>query len=111
MSSVGANKHASNFYLKTKGEAEDAVEKNFGGKLFIARPSLLLGNRKESRPAERISILLSPFFNLFMQGSLKQYKAIEAEDVAKAMLYLSLHPETPKKISNYTELIYAAAKL
>ncbi len=111
MSSVGADKNSTNFYLKTKGETEEALHRNFTGKLLIARPSLLLGNRNESRPTERISILLSPAFNLLMLGSFKRYKAIAAENVAKAMLHMALQPENKNQIAHYSELISAATKL
>lgn len=111
MSSVGADKYSDNFYLKTKGETEEAVFENFIGKLIIARPSLLLGNRKELRAGEKAAIYLSPLFNIAMFGALQKYKAINAETVARAMLYASLHPKEMNQIMHFAELKQAAEKL
>ncbi len=111
MSSVGADKTSNNFYLKTKGETEEAVFEHFKGRLIIARPSLLLGNRKELRAGEKAAIYLSPLFNLFMQGALKKYKAIKAETVARAMLQAAIHPNDAPQIMQYNELILASKAL
>ena len=55
VSSVGANSKSNNFYLKLKGEIEDAVKETGIHSINIMRPSVLLGDRKEKRLAESIS--------------------------------------------------------
>jgi hypothetical protein len=54
--------------------------------LNIMRPSLLLGDRKESRFGEKIAQVVMPAFSWALGGSSAKYKAIDAGDVAKAML-------------------------
>ena len=54
VSSVGANSNSSNFYLKLKGEVEDAVKAAGLRSVHIMRPSMLLGYRKEFRSGEKI---------------------------------------------------------
>ena len=55
VSSMGANSSVSNSYLRNKGQVEDVlVSLNFD-KIAILKPSLLLGNRKKFRLAERIA--------------------------------------------------------
>ena len=54
--------------------------------LRIIRPSLLLGPRKEFRFGERMSIITSPFWQMFLVGSLKKYKPVQAESVARFMV-------------------------
>src|SRR5687767_13883893 len=49
VSSVGANSKSSNFYLKLKGEVEDAVKQAGLRSVHIMRPSMLLGERMEAR--------------------------------------------------------------
>jgi uncharacterized protein YbjT (DUF2867 family) len=89
ISSLGANKNATNFYLRTKGEIEfDLSNLNFES-LIIVRPSMLLGNRKEFRLGESIGKLVMKAISFLFIGKLKRYKAIEARDVAKAMIKLS----------------------
>jgi len=83
VSSVGASSKGKNFYIKLKGEVEDLVRSISIPSVFIFRPSILLGKRQESRPAEAIAQVMSkPLSFLFPS----RYKPIAAEDVAKAMI-------------------------
>ena len=86
VSSVGANPGARNFYLRTKGEMEQAVKRLGFDRLGIMRPSLLLGSRSESRPAERIGQFAAQLVNPLMLGGLARYRAVDAEIVARAMI-------------------------
>jgi uncharacterized protein YbjT (DUF2867 family) len=86
ISSGGANSSSSNFYLKLKGEIEDAVIKVKNNSLFILKPSLLLGRRNNSRFIENIGQIIMPLFSILLPESIK---AIEATTLAKCMLELS----------------------
>ncbi|WP_343701597.1 NAD(P)H-binding protein [Chitinophaga sp.] len=86
VSAVGANARSSNFYLRTKGQTEEALIQLGFPSLFIYRPSLLLGNRKEVRFGEQVAQLLMPAFNLFMKGRWRKYRPVKAETVAAAMI-------------------------
>lgn len=88
VSSVGANRQTSNFYLRVKGETEDLLERMKFHRLDILRPGLLLGPRKDSRTGEAIAQKLSFVFNPLMQGPLRRYRAISADTVAEAALVL-----------------------
>jgi uncharacterized protein YbjT (DUF2867 family) len=93
VSSIGANPKSGNFYLRTKGEMEEALKALNFEKLIIARPSLLLGNRTEKRFGERVGIILYKVFRFMFVGSLRKYKGIEASDVARAMIKLALNDQ------------------
>ena len=58
--------------------------------LHIYQPSLLTGNRIESRKAEKIAISAFKLIDPFLRGPLKKYRSIKAETVAQAMLNQSL---------------------
>ncbi len=89
VSSVGANAKASNFYLATKGQAEDGVNAIGFARVDIFRPGLLRGERGgATRPVERLMINLSPITNLLTPGLFDHYRAIDADDVAGAMAKL-----------------------
>ncbi|MCF8422764.1 MAG: NAD(P)H-binding protein [Bacteroidia bacterium] len=88
-SSVGADSKSKNFYLKTKGETENAIRKLDFESFTIFRPSMLLGNRIEFRFGETLGKLVMQFFSFLFVGRLKLYKAIDAKQVAKAMIYES----------------------
>ena len=86
ISSGGANSSSSNFYLKLKGEIEDAVIKTKNNSLFILKPSLLLGKRNNNRFIENIGQIIMPLFSILLPDSIK---AVKANTVAKCMLELS----------------------
>lgn len=93
VSSLGANAKSGNFYLKTKGEMEQALFESKIPKVVIVRPSLLLGPRGEFRFGEKIAEFLAGILGWMMVGKLKKYKAISAHVVAKSMLYLALNEQ------------------
>ena len=85
VSAMGADKNSSIFYNQVKGEMEEQL-KSVGFKgLYIFRPSLLLGMRKEFRLGERIAIMTSKFWSPLLSIFAKQYKPIDAMVVAHAM--------------------------
>lgn len=86
VSSVGANSKSKTFYLELKGEVEDAVRATGIESIHIMRPSMLLGQRKESRPMEKIGQPLMSALSFLLPS---KYKPIKAGDVAKAMLAVS----------------------
>ena len=86
VSSVGADSGSANFYLRTKGEMEMALEGLGFDRLDILRPGLLRGPRGgDRRLGERIGIALSPIVNLVLRGSLHRFAAIDADVVAAAI--------------------------
>ncbi|RFZ92553.1 NAD-dependent epimerase/dehydratase family protein [Mucilaginibacter conchicola] len=90
ISAVGANKNASNSYLKLKGEVEDDVEKVGIPVLHIYEPSMLVGERKEKRLAETIINGIFKVIDPLLVGGLKKYQSIKAPQLAWAMYKLSL---------------------
>jgi uncharacterized protein YbjT (DUF2867 family) len=90
VSSVGASRQSGNFYLRIKGEVEDAMGEAGFQRLDILQPGLLLGARGEVRRGEAIAQTLAPIYNPLLRGSkLRRYRAIPAEDVARAIVRLS----------------------
>jgi len=85
ISSVGANPNVNNFYLKTKGEVEEEIKKIDFQVINIFRPSLLLGQRGESRFLEELGQNLSSVINLFLIGPLRKYRSVKATNVAYCM--------------------------
>jgi uncharacterized protein YbjT (DUF2867 family) len=89
VSSLGVTQNGGNFYLTVKRDIENALKNLKFKSLIIVRPSMLLGQRKEFRPAEMIGKFLMKGLGFLFVGGLKKYKAIEAGVVAKAMIELS----------------------
>ena len=91
ISSVGANAKSHNFYLRVKGELENAIIGMSGlDNACAVRPSLLLGEREEMRPAEKLASVISPFLSPLLVGGLMKYKPVQAADVAAQMIRLQV---------------------
>ena len=102
VSSVGANANGGNFYLKLKGEVDDKVQ-TFGiPSVSIFRPSMLLGKRGESRPAEAIAQAISKPLSLLFPSN---YKPIEAGNVAKAMVEVAKRDVPGARIFHYADMM------
>ncbi|HEY0067769.1 MAG TPA: NAD(P)H-binding protein [Flavisolibacter sp.] len=104
VSSVGANSSAGNFYLKLKGEVEDEVRKQSIQSIAVFRPSILLGNRNESRPAERIGQIAMQALSFAFVSKLSKYKPIHAHQVASAMLHAAKEQSSGFKVYEYGEI-------
>ena len=89
MSSMGANAKSSIFYSRTKGEMEKAVLEQNIKNTYILRPSIIGGNRNESRFTEKIGLTAMKIFNPLLVGSLRKYRTINAETIANTMIHLA----------------------
>jgi uncharacterized protein YbjT (DUF2867 family) len=101
VSSVGADSKSGNFYLKLKGEAEDAVKSLGLPSATIFRPSMLLGKRNESRPAESLAQAVSKGLSFLFPG---KYKPIQAREVAQGMFAASKKEMTGFNVLHYREI-------
>jgi len=88
VSSAGASRQSGTFYLRVKGEIEDALEGVGFDRLDIIQPGLLLGERAERRSGEALAQVLAPVVNRVMLGKLRRYRAIDADAVALAIVRL-----------------------
>ena len=86
ITSVGANSHSSTFYLKLKGELENAIHSMGLDTVHIMQPSMLLGDRKEQRTGEGLLQGSTKLMSGLFFGSMRKYKAIHGKTVAAAML-------------------------
>ena len=104
VSAAGANAHSGIFYNRVKGELEDALEQLAPEALLIARPSLLLGDRKAlgqtSRPFERFAAAI---FGALGRAIPIAMRPVTAKLVAGALL-ARLPTARGKKIISSTEI-------
>jgi uncharacterized protein YbjT (DUF2867 family) len=86
VSALGADSNSRIFYNKVKGETEELISKLPFESVNIFQPSVLMGERKETRPVEKSAIKMMKFLRFLFVGALSKYKPVEAEKVAKAMV-------------------------
>ncbi len=101
VSALGADKKSRVFYNRVKGEVEEAVQGLGFRSLHIFRPSLLLGDRAESRAGEDAAKI---FFKLFGWLVPTTYKAIDSLKVAKAMVHFAMQNQVGVFIHESKEL-------
>jgi len=84
VSSAGTSLDSSIFYAKVKAEMERDLQKIGFNALYIFKPSMLLGPRKEFRFGE----LMGKFFMQILAPLIpKKYKGVQASKVAESMLH------------------------
>jgi uncharacterized protein YbjT (DUF2867 family) len=104
VSSVGADVN-SGFYLKTKAEMESGTGKYFPGNVFHFRPGLLVGDRNKFRLAEKIATILVKIIDPLLIGKSKKYRSMLVDNLAQAMVRLSINPEGKATVLYYPEIM------
>lgn len=105
VSSIGANAASGNFYLRVKGETEDAIGALGFDRLSIARPGLLRGPRdNDRRLGESIGKAVAPVMDAFMLGNARKYRSIFPKTVAAALVNATLDGEAGTEALDYVAL-------
>lgn len=108
VSSVGAAPTSKNFYLRVKGELEEAIGAMPLQAAHLFHPSLLIGQRTEKRSGEAFGIVLAKVIGVLLQGPLRRYRAIPASTVAAAMVAAANLPEQESAVYHYDEMMRLA---
>lgn len=87
ITAMGADAKSMIYYNRVKGDVEKSIEEIGFETFLIYRPSMLLGDRKESRSGESIGQVVMTTLDFMIP---KKYKAIQGEKVANAMLKTTL---------------------
>ena len=86
ITALGADTHSRIFYNRIKGKIEQAVRELPFRAIHIFRPSILVGDRREARPGEKVGVAVMKLFSFLMIGAWRKYRPIRAELVARAMV-------------------------
>lgn len=105
VTAVGANASSNVFYIRTKGEIERDLIALDLEHTCIFRPSMIMGDRKESRPLERFLIKLFRRINPLFIGKLNKYRGIEGKVIARAMINAAKAPSEKVKIYEWKEMV------
>lgn len=89
ISSLGADAKSRSFYLKVKGELENAImQMPQLPNAAAVRPSILDADRKGERPAEQWGLRILKALSPIMLGPLKKYRPSQPFSVASEMIRL-----------------------
>jgi len=86
VSSTGASPRSRVFYSRVKGELEETVRDLPFRAVNLFRPSLLLGEREESRAGELLAERVLGLASFLLAGPLRKYRPVQARKVAAAMV-------------------------
>jgi uncharacterized protein YbjT (DUF2867 family) len=83
VSSLGASRTSPVFYSRVKGELEEALRAMRWPGLCLVRPSVIAGERAESRPFERLA-------EYALRYAPRTWQPVPARDIAAAMVHTAL---------------------
>lgn len=102
LSSIGAGEGARGSYLEARTRVERALVAS-GVPYTIARPSFIVGDRDDTRPAEILGapvadVLLGAIGFLGARRTADRYRSIRGQDLAEALVKLALDPASANRI-------------
>lgn len=86
VSSAGANSESAFFYTRVKGQTEEAVTRMDYWAVHVFRPGVLLGDRKEMRPAEIITGKVTSLLRGISPTLLGDYNPTHVSELAERMV-------------------------
>src|SRR5687768_4905756 len=110
VSAIGADSRSFIYYLKVKGELEDNVRRLPFWGIHIMRPSVLLGNREEQRPVERLAGHIGRTLHRMPGSIVADLAPIDADEVAKGMVQAAQSLKRGTHIHHGSEIVMLARK-
>ena len=94
-SALGADAASGNFYLRTKGEVEDAIRQLGYPGYTVVRPALIDADRVERRPGEHLGLKLARVLDPLLP---RRWKAVKPDAIARALLAAALAPAPVSRV-------------
>lgn len=110
VSAMGAHPKSMFFYSRVKGQIEQALLELQLPRLYVIRPSLILGDRPEKRFGEQLAVKWSKRLKFLFNGRWKQYKPVHAKDIAEAMYKVVLLAKEPYLLVQSEQIEYWAKR-
>jgi uncharacterized protein YbjT (DUF2867 family) len=107
-SAASADPDSGRFYSRIKGELDRDVQTLGFERVRILRPSLLAGDRKDSRAGEKFGSAVLGALNAV--GIARKYREIHGDVVARAMINAALDPEAGTRIFTLDEVFGEAER-
>jgi len=104
VTAVGANAGSGVFYVRTKGEVERDIRALNFDHTHIFRPSMILGERDEDRPRERLFIAIWSVLNPLLAGPANRYRGLTGNEIAHAIAKAARHQTEKVRIYHWKEM-------
>jgi uncharacterized protein YbjT (DUF2867 family) len=92
ISAMGAAADSMFFYSRVKAEMEKLMSNIGYPRLYIFRPALISGDRKEHRSGEKLAAGVNKILNFILVGPLRKYQSVSAIAIAKCMISFANDP-------------------
>jgi uncharacterized protein YbjT (DUF2867 family) len=93
------------FYLRTKGEVERDILALGFGHTHIFGPPMIIGQRDENRPRERLFIAAWGVLNPLLVGPADRYRGLTGNDIARAVANAARHQTEAVRIYHWKEMV------
>lgn len=106
VTAVGADPRSPAFYPRLKGDVERDLAAVGLARTRIFRPSMLLGERTENRPLERVFLRGWSAVNPWLARTGSRFTGIRGDEVARAMVAAAAAPDpAPLRIYEWSEMM------
>lgn len=85
LGSVGADRSSRSFYLRTKGELEEALRELKFERLSLFRPSMILTPTNRYGLSQGLTLAIWPRLRPFLAGRLRKYRGVAVDRLGKAI--------------------------
>ncbi len=85
LTSVGSNARSLSFYLRTKGQLEEALDALGFERLSLFRPSMILTPTNRYGLSQAIVLATWPLMTPFLPGPLRRWRGIKVEELGRAI--------------------------
>jgi uncharacterized protein YbjT (DUF2867 family) len=92
ISAMGAAADSMFFYSRVKSEMEKLLSNIGYPRLYIFRPSLITGDRKEHRLGEKMATNINKILNYILVGPFRKFQSVSASAIAKCMISYANKP-------------------
>jgi uncharacterized protein YbjT (DUF2867 family) len=104
LGSVGANPRSRSFYLRTKGELEEALMALGFEHLSIFRPSMILTPTNRYGVAQAVTLAVWPRLDPLLVGPLRKYRGIPVDVLGRAIALNLRSPVVSVEVLQWAEI-------
>jgi len=108
LSSVGASAASRSFYLRSKGELEDALKALNFERLSLFQPSMIITPKNRYGLSQAVVLKLMPLLDPLLIGSLNKFRSIAVDRLGKAIAFNVFTEQTDQnscEVLNWAEFI------
>lgn len=105
LSSIGANSSSRNYYLRTKGELNDELEKLQFESLSIFQPSMIMTPTNRYGWTQGIALKVWPKLDYVLYGGYRKYRGINVDMLGKAIANDVFAAKTGVKILQHDDFL------